>query len=223
MLEFDHLFVFTQFKAPEADAVVAAGFREGSRNSHPGQGTANRRVFLTNAMVEFLWVCTPAETATLAIAPMQFGARSNYRQSGYSPFGIALRYCSGIVEEKSLPFDTWAYRPPYLPSQLQFEVAHTRPQEPLIFILPFDSTRPDQFSPAKRQPLDHPNAIQEITALHLTVPVAEPRSPALLFLQAAAIAKFTQGEDHLATLECDHAIQGQSADFRPQLPLSFHY
>ncbi|MGF1524479.1 MAG: hypothetical protein ACFBSF_19325 [Leptolyngbyaceae cyanobacterium] len=85
MLEFDHLFVLTQPGAPEADAVVASAVQEGSRNIHLGQGTANRRVFFRNAMVEFLWVCDPAETVTPAIAPMHFEARSNYRQSGYSP------------------------------------------------------------------------------------------------------------------------------------------
>ena len=75
--------------------------------------------------------------------------------------------------------------PPYLP----FEVAHTLPSEPLILVLPFASLRPDQFPVAKRQPLDHPNAIQAITALHLTIPTVAPWSPALQSLQASGIAQ----------------------------------
>jgi hypothetical protein len=35
---------------------VAFGLTEGMSNSHPEQGTANRRYFLRNAMLELLWV-----------------------------------------------------------------------------------------------------------------------------------------------------------------------
>ena len=68
MLEFDHLFILTQPQAPEVEAVIAKGFSEGSRNIHPGQGTANRRIFFHNAMVEFLWVDDPAAMQLLQAA-----------------------------------------------------------------------------------------------------------------------------------------------------------
>jgi transcriptional regulator with XRE-family HTH domain len=45
MLEIDHLFVCTSPGAPEADPLLAMGFIEGAPNRHPGQGTANRRIF----------------------------------------------------------------------------------------------------------------------------------------------------------------------------------
>lgn len=224
MLELDHFFVFTQPQAPEADDVIALGFKEGSRNVHPGQGTANRRIFCRNAMIEFLWVKDPAETETPEIAPMQFLARSNYRQSGYSPFGIGLRYRSEIKDEaRSLPFDTWAYRPSYLPPHLQFEFAYTHLQEPLIFVLPFANTRPDTQPPEKRQPLDHPNQLQEITGLHITLPAVETLSPAMQALQEFGVATFTQDNTHLAEIAFDQAKQNQVADFRSQLSLLLHY
>jgi len=218
-LEFDHVFILTQPEGSEADAVIASGFTEGSRNIHPGQGTANRRVFFHNAMLEFLWVTDAAETHTDLIAPMQFLARANYRQSNYSPFGIGLRHSPGTKDaEKLLPFETWAFRPPYLPSYLQFEVAYTQRCEPLIFVMPFRATRPDAVSPDKRQPLEHSNAVREITELCITLPQTEPLSPALHFLQELGIA-FAPGQTHRLEITFDGGSQGRTIDFQPKLPL----
>lgn len=43
--EIDHLFIASQPGAPEIEEVLALGFLEGTPNVHPGQGTANRRIF----------------------------------------------------------------------------------------------------------------------------------------------------------------------------------
>jgi Glyoxalase-like domain len=56
LYEIDHVFVCAAFGAPEAEQLIAFGLTEGSRNRHPGQGTANRRFFFRNAMLELLWV-----------------------------------------------------------------------------------------------------------------------------------------------------------------------
>jgi len=56
MFEVDHVFVCTSPLAPEADRVLGIGLSEGSSNCHPGQGTANRRIFFKTTMLEFLWV-----------------------------------------------------------------------------------------------------------------------------------------------------------------------
>ncbi len=54
--ELDHVLVCTQVGAPEAEALVDFGLSEGSANRHPGQGTANRRFFFRNAMIELAFV-----------------------------------------------------------------------------------------------------------------------------------------------------------------------
>jgi hypothetical protein len=38
--------------APEAEALLRVGLREGAGNTHPGQGTACRRFFFENAYLE---------------------------------------------------------------------------------------------------------------------------------------------------------------------------
>jgi Glyoxalase-like domain len=52
----DHAFIACSPGAPEAGALLRLGFIEGQGNTHPGQGTANRRFFFENFMLELLWV-----------------------------------------------------------------------------------------------------------------------------------------------------------------------
>jgi hypothetical protein len=60
-LALDHAFIMCSIGAPEGEALVERGFVEGSRNVHPGQGTANRRFFFENFMLELVWVDKPEE------------------------------------------------------------------------------------------------------------------------------------------------------------------
>ena len=53
-LRLDHFFILAE--AASADRLIDLGLREGTPNSHPGQGTANRRFFLANAMLEILYI-----------------------------------------------------------------------------------------------------------------------------------------------------------------------
>jgi hypothetical protein len=48
----DHVFVMCSKGAPEAEALLRVGLREGAGNTHPGQGTACRRFFFENAYLE---------------------------------------------------------------------------------------------------------------------------------------------------------------------------
>ena len=43
--ELDHVFICAAAGAPEAASLIAFGLTEGTPNTHPGQGTANRRFF----------------------------------------------------------------------------------------------------------------------------------------------------------------------------------
>ena len=96
-----------------ADRLEDSGFAEGSRNHHPGQGTANRRFFFDNAFIEFIWVEDEDEIRSDLVAPTRLWERMNWRESGASPFEICIRPSGpGQVE---IPFSTFAYAPDYLP------------------------------------------------------------------------------------------------------------
>ena len=91
-MQLDHLFILTAPGAPDADALAGHGFVEGAPNVHPGQGTANRRFFVGNAYLEFLWVTNDAEARSDVVSRTRLFDRWQERDSGTSsPFGVALR------------------------------------------------------------------------------------------------------------------------------------
>ena len=67
-LEFDHCFVLTPPGAALAERIADCGLREGPVNSHPGQGTANRRFFCPGFTLELLYLRDQAEARGLTVA-----------------------------------------------------------------------------------------------------------------------------------------------------------
>ncbi|HEY9660233.1 MAG TPA: VOC family protein [Allocoleopsis sp.] len=190
--EFDHLFICTDVAAEKADRLVSLGIVEGSSNQHPGQGTANRRFFFHNAMVEFLWVHDPIAAQSEAVRRTRLWERwcehtsvSQRRRDHVCPFGICLR--PGHGSGGAIAFPSWEYRPPYLPASLSIAVGNNSEElaEPMLFQIPFGK-RPDQSPPEKAQPLEHPIGLREITRVEVVTPVATcPRANAYVSSQLA--------------------------------------
>ncbi len=72
----DHVFVLARPGAPEADRLVALGLTEGSPATHPGQGTANRRFFLEDGMLELLFGTGEAGVGGALVAPTRLAERA---------------------------------------------------------------------------------------------------------------------------------------------------
>jgi hypothetical protein len=191
-IAFDHLFICTAENAPAVERVLACGFTEGTSNLHPGQGTTNRRIFFHNAMLEFLWVVNEQEVKSSLIAPTHLWERWQYRQTGYSPFGVVFR----TVDDGSssqLPFETWDYCPPYLPPHLQIKVAsNTHPSEPMLCVIPFGG-RPDTLVDDRTQPLNHTCGAREITQVKINLPSSQRLSAAASAVQAKGLITFGIG------------------------------
>jgi hypothetical protein len=131
----DHLFVMTDAGAEvEAFDVAARGFVEGPPNHHPGQGTACRRFFFANAMLELLWVENEAEARSALVQPLRLWERWMGRGSGACPFGIALRPEAPGLEP---PFPTFEYWPSFFPAPAHVDVRASILQLPLKFCLPW--------------------------------------------------------------------------------------
>ena len=111
--ELDHCFIYAEVGAPEAELLIEFGLTEGQPNMHPGQGTANRRFYFENVMLELLWVHDKTEAKSKPIQETRLWERWSGRKSEASPFGICLRSVGN--ETTVLPFPGWPYRPPYLP------------------------------------------------------------------------------------------------------------
>ena len=110
--ELDHVFILTDMEAPGADKLVEFGLIEGSPNVHPGQGTANRRFFFKNVMLELLWVTDKEESRASDLSVLCDRAHPPIA----SPFGICLRPVDTPPEAP--PFSGWHYTPSYLPAPL---------------------------------------------------------------------------------------------------------
>lgn len=224
--ELDHLFILVAAGGPEAARLSELGLVEGAVNRHPGQGTACRRFFFHNAFLELVWVDDPAEAHSEVAARTRLGDRWQERGRGASSFGICLRpsvphTSTASAPRVPLPFDHWEYRPPYLPAPLVIQMGANseRVNEPLLFSFDFNR-RPDAYPTERRQPIDHPASLRNITRVRLTAPPAAVESAELRAVERACPwLSFSPGGDDLAELGFDGETAGHSHDFRPDLPL----
>ncbi|HEY9108024.1 MAG TPA: VOC family protein [Roseateles sp.] len=213
-LELDHVFICGSPGAPEADALTSLGLNEGSPNTHPGQGTANRRFFFGNAFLELLWVAEPEEARSEQTARTKLWERWSQRTSGASPFGIVFRPQG--ANTSSAPFATWPYRPNYLPPGLAIEIAEGVPlEEPELVYLPFllRSGTP------VHEPTEHSLPIRQVCGVAVGLPsgpasLSQPSRAAL----SAGLVGYRTAKEHLLELSF-HAPLASVVDLRPTLPL----
>jgi hypothetical protein len=237
--ELDHLFVMTDRGAPAAETLRAAGFVEGAPNVHPGQGSANRRFFFANAMLELLWVDDEREARSALATPTRLWERWSGRAGGACPFGIVLRPAGRAAPAPPPPFSAWEYRPPYLPPGLSLAIAENVDDlaEPMLLYFAA-GRRADERPLAERPPIVHPAGAREIQRLRLVRPSGAPPSAALAAVVAAGrsprhAARFARegregraglldletGPAHLVELGLDGPARRRVVDLRPGLPL----
>ena len=206
-VELDHVFVCTSQGAPEARHFARFGLIEGPANVHPGQGTANRRFFFENAMLELLWVENPGEAQNEQTAPTKLWDRWSGRLDGAtSPFGIVMRPTD--QEAVTPPFAAWEYKPDYFPAGMSLHIGDAGIDEPMWVFMPLLRQRGMEIP-------EHPNRVREITALRLRSPTPLRSCTA----EALPILTVECGSTHLLTIEFDHGTQDESNDLRPHLPL----
>jgi Glyoxalase-like domain len=213
----DHVFVCCSVGGSEAAALTRLGLKEGTGNTHPGQGTACRRFFFSNAYLELIWVSDPQRAQASDVLPTRLWQRWSERGHAACPYGIVLRP-PGDTDGAEAPFPSWSYRPQYLPPGLSIEVARETPLAgPEFFYLGFQRGR------ARRgqEPVGHELPIESLTGVTMWRP---PRgdSPVARALQAAGLLVFHDAEDYLLELQFDDADRGR-ADLRPSLPLALRW
>jgi hypothetical protein len=214
--EVDHAFVTCALGAPEADALLELGLVEGSPNTHPGQGTANRRFFFENFMLEFVWVADLAEARSERTRPTRLWERCSQREAGVNPFGIILRPTHSV--QAPPPFQSWSYHPSYLPPGLAIEIAQgITLQEPEIFYLSFMRS-----ARSRDEPTRHSLPLGRVCGLRSGVPRPAALTQASRAVeQLGLIAYFESNEPVLEVLFTPTA--GTRIDLRPRLPLVFQY
>jgi hypothetical protein len=210
-IELDHVFICVAGGGPEAEHLVEFGLCEGAPNVHPGQGTANRRFFFQNAMLELLWVEDRQEARSSQTATTLLWERWSSRQSGACPFGIVARPADTTMS--SAPFPAREYRPEWLAPDLKIYLAPTGVEEPMWLFMPF--LRRLHYT---QRFVAHPNGAREITKMTLTAPTPVQSSAAQALIENA-ILSVREGAEYLLTIEFDKSMRKVVKDFRPELPL----
>ncbi|MEQ8966895.1 MAG: VOC family protein [Azospirillaceae bacterium] len=190
-LALDHVFVCTTPDGPEAAMLADLGLVASYRRAHPGQGTANACWCFDNAYLELLWAAPETGPVDPTVRRTRLAERIAWRETGASPFGIAVRT---EPADAPLPFETWAYRPPYLPPGLSIPVAvdSDDPRRPFVFRSP-GSARPDAWTDGRAGDRQRAEGLGEITGLHLSLPDEPAPGPALETLAAAGLLTLETG------------------------------
>jgi hypothetical protein len=213
----DHVFIWCSVGGGEADALTRLGLKEGSANTHPGQGTACRRFFFSNAYLELAWVSDPAEAQAEAVLPTRLWERWSARGGAACPYGIVFRP-AGDTAGIQAPFASWSYRPKYMPAGVSVEVASAVPlASPEFFYLGFQRGR----GRSGQEPVDHELPIESLTGVAVWRP-ASGDSETARALQAAGLVAFHDADDYLLELRFDDASRG-CVDLRPALPLRLRW
>jgi glyoxalase-like protein len=210
--ELDHVMIFCNVGAPEGNALTEQGLHEGPGNTHPGQGTANRRFFFPNVYLELVWVENSVEAARPEVRETRMLERWQRRAAGDCPFGLVFRPGKN---GPAAPPVSWTYAPQYFPPGFSIEVArHVPPNEPLLFYLPF--ARPALVENVELS--EEAVHIGPITSVTVHLPQTQALSPALASLVASGVLSVEPAREYL--LDVFHAGgPSQILDLRPQLAL----
>jgi len=170
--------------APEAEGLLNAGLVEGSSNTHPGQGTANRRFFFESGFLELIWVHDEREAQSELTAPTKLWDRWAGRGRSANPFGLCFASAEGA--DSALPFPSWAYRPGYLADDRCFHFADHLPlSEPEVFVLSW----PQGHSSPKAEPTRHPLGLCEMRSVSVGLPDPASISSTLRAISDAGLVK----------------------------------
>ena len=207
-IELDHFFVLTSPGAPQAELLSEFGLTEGNPNDHPGQGTANRRFFFSNSMLELIYIRDAKEAVNGSGSRLRFLERVD--DVNASPFGLIFKTGRGAA---GTPFPGWRYYPDYLDAGRYFYVGQNSDllEEPLCVYVPFDlplsANQPQQVEPYTR-----------ITELRVIVPILRPSS-VLETISKSECVSLQSEEAHRLEIVFNEEKQSQHKDFRPELPL----
>ncbi|MGF1520995.1 MAG: VOC family protein [Leptolyngbyaceae cyanobacterium] len=212
-MRLDHVFILVEPEAKVGDRLPEHGLREGPSNTHPGQGTANRRFYFANGMLEFLWVRDAHEANTGPGRDLRFAERSQDPKA--SPFGAIFVPHHHPISQ-AMPFPGWHYQPDYFPPPKGFHVGANSQNlmEPLCFYFPFH----DPGVP-KPQPTRNPQTISEVI---ISTPSTDTEGVLALASQTERLAIHT-GQEHLLEITLDDHDSGHTEDYRPAMPLILHW
>jgi len=197
MIKIDHIFIFVNSKR-DADILVDLGLNEGSGNIHKGIGTANRRFFLNRFYLEILWVDNKTETTN--IKDVELFKRYDFKNSGFSRFGICLENTkdSNKIFQNSLKWEA-----PFLAKNSFIDIL-TNEKMPWIFRLPSNRS-----ANTLEEPRKHKLGVFELTKVIFYQKELSFQDK-LQFLQNNSMIEFCKASKNTLVLEFDNYKQRKS-------------
>jgi hypothetical protein len=203
-----HVFIITEPGAPAADRLVALGMAEGSSNTHPGQGTANRRFFFEDMGLELIYFTDESEART---GPGRvIGSLDRYQSPDGSPFGLVFRARNRSDVDS---FPGFPYQPVYFDDGQYFVVGNNAEDlvEPSVVLMPDNlPSRPPQI--LSQDPFRY------VSDVRVSVPGAE-YSQALKHASRIDRVTIASAPSQLLEITFGHGTSQQASDLRPDLPL----
>jgi Glyoxalase-like domain len=182
---------------------------------HRGQGTANACAIFENAFFELLFPADVAELTSDVVRPLGLDERTRWRETGACPFGICFRPTVALEDASTLPFETWPYRPSYLPAGASMPIVTPRASlpEPMIFLM--TRPRPQGAADCSAQ---HRGAKRTLSAVSLQTPHGTP-SPSVQWFIDQGLLGLRQGPEYLLELEWDEGRAGSRERLADPLPV----
>ena len=201
-----HVLVVTEPGAPVADTIAGFGLVEGAPNTHPGQGSANRRFFFEDMGLELGFFTDEEEAQTGPGRVIRMFDRWN--TPGGSRLGLIFR-----ADGDTGDFPGFPYQPLYFEDGQFFLLGDNTDVlgEPIVVLMPRNLPN--------RPPQDlSPPPFRRVTAVRVSVPV-ESSSSALSW--AAGIDRVTieTGAQECMEIEFEGGVNGETQDLRPEIPL----
>ena len=207
-LRLHHCFILAKPGAPEAEQLAATGLVEGPANTHPGQGTANRRFFFADHTLELLFLRDDEEARKGPARRLRLSQRQADEQA--SPFGLVFE---SMDSGNTRPISGWPYRAQYLPPEQFFLVGHNSEQlaEPLCICMP-GGLKSQALTPAAV------NSEFKLGEICVSLPTISG-SATLTQLASCEGLSLQFGRPHLLEIRLHHRRQSWEHDLRPGLPL----
>ena len=212
----DHIFFISLHNGVEAQDWLAAGWVEGSRRKHLGQGTANRKFYAQNCFFEFLWIDDEEAFSSATVEATGLPGRFRKLREGGSSLGICLEHT-----DLTSPLFEGAkrYQPTYFPEGQEIRILDFSeyPDLPWLFCLPFPRK-----SYVGLEPMEHPNGIEQLTKIQIGLSAQTMDSWIARELQKLPGIELIPSYENATNLIFDHRRQGKSKQFeRPRLLIEY--
>jgi hypothetical protein len=222
-LEIDHICIYLPDGARGTSVLEEVGIHSPARAiKRAEQGTVSRLIVFENAYLELIWIEDEnAAKQHAAQTGIDMLARSCWRQTRASPFGISLRR-SGTAKPMSDSRQDWdeGMRPEIFINFATDNLACL--VEPMCFLIP-DSLALTSWLDCKahvhQQLLSHPLGTRHLTSVKIAIDSYQELSDAVSLISRQGEIAIERGSPSLLELTFDSGVKGKVLDLRPALPI----